>query len=135
MTPESFVHYMVGVPDIDATHWELIREMRIVIDLYQSKDVTRADEALLVLAEDLADHHREEELFMESIGYPYRVAHKKAHAEQYALMCDIVQQSKDGIKVSYVVERLKRHFATHLDDQDMQYAQWLKVNNLIDKVA
>lgn len=119
-----FHHYRTGVEQIDAEHYNLLVLMEVVGDNADASD----DEIRLQIAAIVnlfQEHMRHEEAYMDSIDYPYAAYHKQHHAE-FLEMLDDYKDAHPKRALQYVTRRLSDHFMVHIDQHDIQLAEYAR---------
>ena len=82
----------LGIPELDQSH-------RVVFDMLDAMDgLPRPafDQACRALADEFAEHLREEDSLMERIGYPAAAGHRATHRELLETMAKVLQLLQDG---------------------------------------
>lgn len=129
MYKERFACYKVDIPEFDDHHWEMFCKMGVAMSHCQSRDKDRAVAALADLITYSLSHFKDEETFMEQIEYPWLDTHCTYHEK----LKEDLQAFLSGISVgkclaSDLALKFEDTFIKHIDEQDMQYAQWYKRN-------
>ena len=76
--PDSF---LIGVESIDAEHQTILSEIGDIKQSFQSGGSDNLHLSLSRIGRMLKEHFRNEEIFMQKIGYPEAEAHAKEHEE------------------------------------------------------
>lgn len=120
--------YGLDVSEMDAEHKTLIEKMNL---LYEAADNKEPFERLQFLVDDLADytvqHFRDEEAFMESIGFPGLDTHKIIHEQllkQFGEHVAKFQQSQNLSEDFFGF--LKVWLSAHIRGIDMKYSDFSK---------
>lgn len=119
-----FRHYMTGVAQIDNEHIDLLTAMS---DLERSPELTDVEIAsqIVTIVQMFEDHLHHEEQFMDSINYPYIEYHKMQHVEILIMLKTYRKSSPDAV-TRYATHTLSEHFIAHIDQYDMQLADFVK---------
>ena len=124
MNPQIFIHYRIGLRDIDESHWKILSLMSNIAEV---TDTALACE-MLETACDLfiTDLKKEEKLILES-NFPY----SKPHFESHAKLIKSLENFKKTIpefrnsSLKYAVSDWQRSFLDHIDQYDIQWANYL----------
>lgn len=132
MSPDQFRHYKVNVPNVDDEHWDMITFMYGINAAAAQGDKNTVALKVGMLETMLEEHCIQEEQLMEKINFPYINAHKEAHNVLRRRMREIANNV--NLEKFYLHKDLMRNlhdiFVTHIDHMDMQYADWIKQNNI-----
>jgi len=132
----SFVHYTLGIKEIDEQHWGLIEIMNNIKSLNYSNttEVKKFNTVLVDLQAKILHHFEYEELCMERDEYPYTIPHKREHTilTSKLNMLSIKDYSNAGFLTNkYLVSELQYIIVNHIDYSDMQYGDWVRKNKSI----
>lgn len=131
MTPERFVHYKVGVDCIDNEHYKMLTEMTDVVSTAKSGDVKLAKEKLEASFNSISEHFEREEKFMKAINYKFIDSHIESHRYILIKIREIINHlSEHGKMINDYARIFEDIFVGHIDYLDMQYADYIKENNL-----
>ncbi|MBF0454864.1 MAG: hemerythrin family protein [Magnetococcales bacterium] len=128
--------WSVGVDSLDDDHKKLIGIINQIIGLYASKSEERhLRSAISKLMKYTGTHLKNEEQFLESIGYPQIQQHKEVHLR---LMYDVLAAKAKLLNSHYdgtSTEELKRFLVDkwlveHIQQGDQDYARFLRENSL-----
>jgi methyl-accepting chemotaxis protein len=121
--------YLVGVPEMDKQHKELIKLInKLYIAMRDKKDVQKTMHNFIQYT---ARHFKEEEQFMDSIQYPELQQHIVIHRKvlpQIKQFGKRVQAKEKGIEKKLLIF-LKEWFLNHIIKQDKQYGLFHKEHN------
>jgi len=125
--------YSLNHPSIDAQHQELFNLVNRV-EALNPKTASKEDISTLVkeFFDYMREHFRDEEVYMQSIGYPAFQAHCMLHEGIINAMTSILKETK-GIELLQTKMREVSHawLVEHILDHDMAIEQW-KAKNTID---
>ena len=126
MIDDSFRHYLIHIDDKDAEH-EMIMFLlnQCVIDC-RAGEVNRASDTLGKVFSDWKLHCASEEHFMERIKFPYTATHRESHRR---IQTALVRITRTGCSSEYVAKDVRKMILEHIDQFDMQYANWYIKNN------
>lgn len=107
--------YVLGVPLIDTQHLELFERVDVFMHTLRSAlswedKVPQVNETLDFMKNYVVEHFRDEEDYMQRIGYPNYAAHKKLHVD----MVDYVLQVSAEYERLGFDEQLMQQFAGKL---------------------
>ncbi|MEZ4331607.1 MAG: bacteriohemerythrin [Myxococcota bacterium] len=118
--------FSVGVPNMDAAHKKL---MGLMNQLHEQRAAGEGKAALRSTLKALADytavHFREEEAFMQAIGFPGIDSHKRIHAQllgQLSGHFDAFEASEDGLPDQFFTF-LKVWLTAHIMGIDGKYGE------------
>lgn len=116
--------YNIGHFPTDNEHKELISLANKVIRFSDTgEDIHKIRAALKALLQYTVIHFRNEEKYMERLGYPKIAHHKKCHVELTARLNDVMAENSD---VNDLVHRLKRLMVVwvieHIINEDIKIA-------------
>lgn len=119
-----FHHYRTGVEQIDAEHYTLLMLMEAI---ETNADATIDENRLQIaaVASLFQQHLQHEEAYMDSIDYPYAVYHKQHHAEFLQMLREYTSATPSSV-TRYATRRLSDHFIAHIDQHDIQLAQYAR---------
>lgn len=119
--------YSVGNQEIDAQHQEWIaiyNRLDQAILTEKPGDLARVrEETLKAMMEYASYHFRQEEQYMQEIGYPEVVAHKRIHTEFDDQLYSSYRKVKDGelLLNSELITVIRSWLLNHIQKTDMQY--------------
>lgn len=125
--------YATGCKKIDEQHQKLVD---IVNELYDAFLAGTANEKLGEILKSLNDytvyHFETEEQFMQKYNYPQTDAHKETHEKLIDNITEFYAKHSSGdISVTYdVMNFLRQWLVEHIQKEDMQFADFLKENNI-----
>lgn len=126
--------YSVGVESIDEQHKKLIKMMN---DLHASMMAGKSKEVLQNIFDELfeytAYHFSSEEELMKEYGFPETEEHGKLHNNFVERVRRFKEDAeKGGLFISIdVMDFLRDWLSNHILKVDMDYARYLKDNNII----
>ncbi len=133
MAKEWCESYSLNHEKIDAQHKELFR-LANCVEALDAKTTTK--EVLASLLKEffayMREHFKEEETYMESIGYPYLKEHQALHEDIINAMTAILKETK-GIEVLQAKMKTVSHkwLVEHILENDLKIEKWRK-SNVID---
>ena len=114
--------YSLGIPQIDAEHFEIVATIGRLAKVGGRPDEIRQIGQIMMQLQDLvATHCMHEECMMERAGYPGLDAHKKEHVAHVQRMRDIELDSIDPILLH---DRLLECTAKHILKYDRPYVSF-----------
>ena len=125
MIKARFVHYTLGVPEIDEQHINLARgiyDLKITIKLGQ---LDKCKRDLAKLASDIKEHFDYEEALMVASNYPYIPYHKYEHLRLLREVESLIKLDTLNVK-NNILEILETVVYDHIDTYDRQFAEYLK---------
>ena len=133
MAKEWCESYSLYHEKIDAQHKELFR-LANCVEALDAKTTTK--EVLARLLKEffayMREHFKEEETYMESIGYPYLKEHQALHEDIINAMTAILKETK-GIEVLQAKMKTVSHkwLVEHILENDLKIEKW-RAGNTID---
>lgn len=125
MSEQRFVHYRVGNVQQDQQHWDLLKQMDVLVDAI--KHHQPCADLIVTMVRMLSLHLCDETKIMESIEYPYIVAHTADHDRLVRRLTVLVDELSRGVFGSSVsIQHLETMFLDHITYHDMQYVEWVK---------
>ena len=122
MSPERFVHYKVGIAEIDADHWDMMVKSNEVIRLINQHRHDDAFELLLVLYHHVKEHCTKEENLMRGINYKWIIPHIHEHEKILFRLAELdVTQASPDYQIKSFAQQLEELLVDHIDHTDMQY--------------
>jgi hemerythrin-like metal-binding protein len=117
--------YSIGHFQTDNEHKELISLANRVIRFSNSgEDIHKIRDALKALQQYTVIHFRNEEKYMEHLGYQGIVEHKKCHAELIDRLNEVIAENSD---VNNLVHGLKRLMVVwvieHITNEDLKITE------------
>lgn len=126
MSLERFRHYTVGIPEIDAEHWELCTLLNEAAKYARGKDYQSLKELVTTLSKKLKEHFANEETAMVEKGYPWLKPHREDHQRMISAMDKFLAKTTDvGYTSTFFCADLEDLFVDHIDQQDRQYEHFL----------
>lgn len=132
MSKEWCEKYSLNHPKIDAQHQELFR-LANCVEALDAKTTTK--EALAVLLKDffayMPEHFKDEEAYMESIGYPQLEKHRVLHQSIVNAMTAILKETK-GIEALQAKMKTVSHkwLVEHILENDLLIEKWRSGNTI-----
>ena len=126
MNLERFRHYVVGIPEIDAEHWELCILLNEVAEGANKRDPKLLKELVINLSDRLKEHFVNEEKAMEDRDYPWLRPHKEDHQRMLNAIDRFLGRTTDfGYTSTFFCSDLENLLIDHIDHQDRQYETFL----------
>jgi hemerythrin len=132
MSPEIFNHYKIGLPDIDAAHWDILAKLNDAKGFSDLGQLPFAVTAVAEAIEMLIIEINEEEIKMKVSNFPYRQNHVLAHAKLLSGLRNAHIQIQNGFRfmsVRYTLGLWQRSFLEHMDQYDIQWGEFAQRNN------
>ncbi|MBN2964911.1 hemerythrin family protein [Sulfurospirillum sp. T05] len=128
MLPTWKPQYSVNHSLLDAQHQELFR---LALEVYTLSPQRATKEKVRTLLKNfymyMKEHFKEEEAYMEEIGYENREEHGALHADIIEAMNGILQQSHSFLEIQAALRKIVRVWLMeHILVHDMQYEKWRK---------
>lgn len=130
MSPEVFRFYRTDIPHIDEEHFHIIESMEELVQYCKSRDDRHAGPKAHYLRMVFEDHLAHEEAFMVEIGYKFTGYHLEQHKEMKSKLNQIIREIDAGHYPNWIVDELKTMFINHIDHSDLQYADFVKNNDI-----
>lgn len=126
MNEASFVHYKTGNQLIDSQHWEIFQLITSIKESILSEITFK--EKLIFLLVLLKMHFSDEEKLMVKINYPYFAPHRDRHADLVGLLSKHIKNHGIAPFGKYSIDLLDELFTGHINDHDLQLANYMKRN-------
>jgi hemerythrin-like metal-binding protein len=125
MTTDRFVHYKLGIPGIDAEHFEMVKLMDNLIVAARlnscSQLATEVDKIIL----SVTSHFLKEEIFIKDIGFKFANAHHEDHERLIYKLSNLkTAECKLPIMISYYIAEVEDIIVDHLDRYDRQFGDF-----------
>lgn len=130
MNPEVFKFYRTNVPQMDEEHWHILETMESLVHHCKARDDRNAGSTVHYLRLKFEDHLEHEEALMVDIKYKFSGYHLEQHRSMKAKLNNIIKEIDAGNYPKWIVEELKSMFINHIDHSDLQYADFIKKNNI-----
>lgn len=127
MEQERFKHYTLGIDAIDHQHKELFNSINIIAELHDKNKLTI--ETFSILQTQLIKHFREEEILMNSVGYPYVMSHIDRHKHLESKMTEFIDRFNMTIDKRSIINFLEKMIIIHIDNTDRNFSDWCKDND------
>lgn len=98
----------VGIPEIDAQHQELFRQVDRLLEATLADDHGQVGAMLTFLGEYVATHFSTEERFMRDVGYPGLDRHREEHERFAADLRELHRDFAEAGTLPGLVGRLNR---------------------------
>ncbi len=108
MIPAWRDEFSIGVPEVDAQHQELLRNIRNLSDSFREGRQFDVQEILKFLAGYAVHHFKTEEVLMHESNYPFAAQHIREHqtfVKYFTKLCQEVELSEPGS--AYVTFRIQ----------------------------
>ena len=130
MDPDRFVHYILGIKEIDDEHLNIIQMFVEISTLRDSDCILYKLEMFLKL---IKEHFKNEEKLMEDHNFPYILHHKNEHKHIEFKIEKLIKnnKAKNKVELKYFINVLEDSLLRHIDQQDRQITEYL--NNLVEK--
>lgn len=133
MSKEWSGSYSLHHEKIDAQHQELFR-LANCVEALDAKTTTK--ETLATLLKEffayMREHFKDEEVYMQSLGYPRLEEHKKLHENIVDAMTTLLKETK-GIETLQAKMKVVSHkwLVEHILENDLHIEKW-RAGNTID---
>ena len=133
MSKEWSESYSMHYALIDAQHQELFR-LANCVEALDAKTTTK--ETLATLLKEffayMREHFKDEEVYMQSLGYPRLEEHKKLHENIVDAMTTLLKETK-GIETLQAKMKVVSHkwLVEHILENDLHIEKW-RAGNTID---
>ncbi len=117
--------FIVGVPEIDGQHRELVDLLNRLHTESQDGHHEIAPATFERLEEHAMLHFKVEETLMKMLGYAEYDSHRQDHGELLAQLKILRQQFADGAQRQQVIGRLRDWFLGHIGQRDVELASFL----------
>ncbi len=126
MSLERFRHYTIGVPEIDAEHWELCALLNEAFKFAKDRDAEALKKLVKELSAKLQEHFENEESAMADKSYPWLAAHIEDHQRMMRAMDRFLRRANDECySTLYFSSDLEELLMQHIDQQDRQYEHFI----------
>jgi len=125
---------LIGIPQVDEQHKELFDLLnRLHAAVADGKDVKILNAVLDDLIEFAVFHFSSEEVLFESCNYPRTGEHKSEHDELAEKAMDLQRKLREGGESvnEEILLFLHDWLSTHTADMDVDFANFLRDNNLV----
>lgn len=124
MPEDDFERYKTNIASMDEDHWKMFFHFDVMRQLTSRESLLGEFEILL---RHWTCHSSKEEDFMESIKYPYLVAHKVEHGRVSNMLNHL--RSRMLVDFSHIlptlVDRVEEIVRHHMNNYDRLYAEYL----------
>jgi hemerythrin-like metal-binding protein len=126
MSPEAFVHYKVGVENIDDEHWEILIVLNDINSSCRENNYRGVVNKICQLKRLLQAHYASEEEMMERIKFPYLKYHRDAHLNILLELSNFYPLcvKKNMLMLEFSTAYLYKLTVGHLDTLDRQYMEY-----------
>ena len=122
--------YSVGVPALDDQHKKLVGMINRLADCHAARSNGSSGafhEVLSRMFDYTQVHFKDEEDYLQRIGYPRLADHKTEHAAFVGKMAAFSMAASEGIQDEAAVHRyLKAWLLSHILESDMQYRSFVE---------
>lgn len=128
--------YSIGIKSIDNQHKKLFDLVNKLYDLEESKNIKEEIREILYAFNDYTIvHFRDEEAYMNSIGYPNFEEHKKIHEHIVESLSQIVHTPATlNIIKSKMRVVAKRVLIDHIVNEDHKIWEYVKKHNIDEDI-
>lgn len=127
MTKERFVHYKVGVQQLDEEHWYLCQMMDKAVELSKERNNEAVISMIKEIRSELALHFASEEAMMVSSEFPWLKSHVESHQAMLKgldKMIGMIDTNENYLCLSFARD-IESMFVNHIDYADMQYSSFI----------
>ena len=128
--------YSIGIESIDTQHEKLFDLVNKLFDLEDNKNIKEEMRDILYAFRDYTIiHFKDEEEYMQSIGYPQYAQHHLMHEHIVDSLSQIINTpaSLSIIKTKMRVVA-KRILVDHIVEEDIKIAEYVKNNDIAEEV-
>jgi len=130
MLPQWEPRFSLNHPVIDAQHQQLFQLVAQAYTLPPHASKSEIKAIFVELFNYMATHFKDEEAYMESIGYPKLQEHKVRHEAIIEQMTKILKTSPTIEKVRLsLLEQAKEWLVEHILHADLEIEAWRKKNS------
>ncbi len=127
--------YNIGIKGIDEQHKELFELSNSFFKLTEDDSVKEFKKYVNEFNKYMAVHFKDEEQYMESIGYPELQKHKKLHEN---LIDAITKVLKGSCGISTMKVKMKKvareFFIEHIQKEDIKIKYFKNANNRLENI-
>jgi len=128
MTPERFIHYITGIPSIDADHFAMLVEATEIGRLVKNKKYNDARVLLNLMCHNLQIHLKKEEEFLRAINYSYIDFHIVDHNTMINILQKVdIFQLTGALEITGFTHKIEMLLINHIDNYDLQFAPEAKL--------
>jgi hemerythrin-like metal-binding protein len=139
MSAERFIHYTIGLDEVDKQHFELFTNLDKLVACLKQSNIECCLTMLDEVKAKFVNHCVTEEQLMDSYEYPYVRYHKEHHHTvligQITSMIDSITKSAKSTNSMYYtpefIRSFEQTFLNHLDHEDRNFGEWIIKNKKI----
>ncbi len=120
--------FETGVPEMDRQHRRLLEKANEFHTALKEGNRSRAKDILVDFTKALFNHLRDEEKFMERIGYPELDNHRKLHRSLAGMIKEVRDEFEKGDPraFSQSLSLIMSWLLTHIKKSDRKYGEYLQ---------
>lgn len=125
-----FKHYLTGISKLDDQHWVVVKQLQDCIHVtYDTPE--QASATLRDAITHLKSHFSSEEALMTAVKYPIVERHKMDHTTIQKAAENILSllDNNNVPDLLFKVKSLNEAFIVHIDQHDIQFADWVRSNS------
>jgi hemerythrin-like metal-binding protein len=124
MDTNTFKHYVLGIPEIDAQHWRIFESLNSISLAIENDDAAANKSFTHSFANALYYHNQYEGSLMALSGYPHIDRHLSWHFENPNKLFKRAKDRSEGLTMLYDVQRITNLLAQHIDEEDRQFVPY-----------
>ena len=133
MDKERFAYYKTHIETMDTEHWEILHTLDLVNNALHTQDLLLLKSLAAEMNVLLHKHYSNEERYMHSVKYLYIKAHAAEHIILKEEMDNIVKSITsmyyiNKITGDWLINKLNVLLIGHIDEHDLQYADFVRIN-------
>lgn len=132
MTPEEFLPYQTGIPEIDKHHYELFILMHRILRLIDDAQYHEATVLTRELSVLFKEHCFEEDALMIKLSYPHATEHIHGHKRILHLLDDMANDVLCAVNCDGIIAMLTLVIPRHLIEHDLQMAYYMHNKSAYD---
>jgi hemerythrin len=112
--------YDIGIDGIDKQHKELFELSNSFFKLKEDDSVAEFKKYVYEFNKYMAEHFKDEELYMQSMGYPELKAHEKLHQNLIDSITKILKESGTIPVMKSKMKEIAKRFIDHILKEDIK---------------
>jgi hemerythrin len=127
MSPEQFIHYLVGNPKFDAGHYLIFEK----INIFKAQPNSSIDQGLDATRDILTTfvmHCEDEEIYMKEMNFAFLEFHKEIHKSLQNTLQRFINSPRSHVNAAkQLLYDFSLTLAKHIDEDDRQFYDLHKI--------
>ena len=126
--------YNIGIDGVDKQHEELFELSNSFFKLSEDGSVSEFKKYVYEFNKYMAVHFKDEESYMESIGYPELEAHRRLHQNLIDSITKVLKESSSISVMKLKMKDIAKRFIEHILKEDIKIKYFKNANQNVEDI-